>query len=193
MKIKNAQIRFLKEMRGVLYLYDQDWLKTAKNFPVYYVWRGVKKKNDLRFDLTLIPPRMLGQEFPKAKGHRHQGKYQELLNVVEGRAFYLFQKGKGNQIDDVYVIKAKRGDFIIVPPGYEHLTINPSKKELKMANWISEKAKNIYHLFEKMRGAGYYYTKKGWISNKNYKKIPKLRFEKPLKSRPKNLDFLKGY
>ena len=42
-----------------------------------------------------------------------------------------------------------------------------------------------------MKGAGYFYTKRGWIKNKNYAKIPKLRIEKPLKSKPKNLDFLK--
>ena len=71
------------------------------------------------------------------------------------------------------------------------IIINPSKKELKIANWVSVKNKNVYEELEKMKGAGYFYTKSGWIKNKNYKKVPKLRFEKPLKSMPKNLDFLK--
>jgi len=42
-----------------------------------------------------------------------------------------------------------------------------------------------------MKGAGYFYTKSGWIKNKNYGKVLQLRFERPLKSKPKNLDFLK--
>jgi len=41
-----------------------------------------------------------------------------------------------------------------------------------------------------MQGACYFYTKSGWIKNKNYKFVPKIRFEKPLKEKPKNLDFL---
>lgn len=184
------QIRYLNQMKKVLY--DQRWAKTASNFPVYYIWRGIKRKNGLRYDITIIPPRMLGKEFPKTKGHKHLGDFQELIQVLEGKAFYFSQKGEGKNIEDCYVIEAKKGDFIIIPPGYDHLTINPSKKELIMANWISEKSKNIYDLFEKMRGACYYYIKRGWIKNKNYKKIPKLHFKKPLKSRPKSLNFLYG-
>jgi oxalate decarboxylase/phosphoglucose isomerase-like protein (cupin superfamily) len=43
-----------------------------------------------------------------------------------------------------------------------------------------------------MKGGCYYYTKSGWVKNKNYEKTPELRFEKPLKSIPKNIDFLKN-
>lgn len=171
-------VRYLKEMKDVLC--DQKWLKAAKNFPVYYVWRGVKWEGDLRYDITIIPPRMLGQEFPKTKGHHHLNHFQELIQVLEGRAFYFAQKGRGENVEDCYVIEAKKGDFLIIPPDYDHLTINPSKKILKMANWISQKAKSDYSLFEKRQGACYYCTKSGWIKNQNYKKIPKLRFKKPL-------------
>jgi len=188
LKAENSWVRFLNEMKNVLY--DQNWAKNAENFEVYKVWRGVKKKNGLRYDITIIPPRMLGQEFPKTKGHKHLDNFQELITVLSGQAFYLFQKSRDKKVEDVYVIKAKKGDVIITPPGYDHLTINPSKKELKMANWISRKCQSDYSLFEKMQGACYYYTRKGWIKNKNYSKVPKLRFKKPLKEMPKNLDFL---
>jgi glucose-6-phosphate isomerase len=79
----------------------------------------------------------------------------------------------------------------VIKPGYGHVTINPSKKTLKMANWMADDCKSSYASFEKFGGACYYYTKEGWIKNKNYKKVPKLRFEKPLKSLPKDLGFLK--
>ncbi len=189
LKNKKPDIRYLNNMKKVLY--DQKWLKTAPNFEFYYMYRNIKKKNDLRYDITIIPTRMLGQEFTKTKGHEHLGKFGEVYIVLEGQAIFLMQKCDGNQIKDVYAVKAKKGEVAIIPPYYGHVTINPSKKDLKMANWVSENCKSNYRLFEKMQGACYYCTKKGWIKNKNYKKIPKLRFEKPKKSIPKNLDFLK--
>jgi len=188
-KIK-PEIRFLNEMKRVLY--NKNWAKKAPNFPVYYMYRGVKRKGSLRYDITLLPPKMLGEEFPKTKGHEHSKKYGEIYTVLKGKAIYLIQKWKNKKIKDVYFVRAKKGEAVIIPPDYGHITINPSKKELIEANWISEKCKNIYDLFEKKGGACYYYTKKGWIKNKNYGKIPKLRFKKPLKSVPKNLNFLKG-
>ncbi|MDI6602575.1 MAG: glucose-6-phosphate isomerase family protein [Patescibacteria group bacterium] len=183
-------VRSLKEMKSVLY--DQKWYKQAKNFNVYYVWRGVKWEGDLRYDITIIPPKMLGQEFPKTKGHKHLNNFQELITVLEGQAFYLAQWGKGNKIDKIEVIKAKKGDWIIYPPNCDHLTINSGKENLIMANWLSKKCKSDYSLFERYQGAGYYYTKQGWIKNQNYKSVPKLKFKKPLKRKPKSLDFLYG-
>jgi oxalate decarboxylase/phosphoglucose isomerase-like protein (cupin superfamily) len=43
-----------------------------------------------------------------------------------------------------------------------------------------------------MGGFCYYYTIDGWVENKNYKKIPKLKKKKPSKKMPKNLKFLHG-
>ncbi|MCK4454280.1 glucose-6-phosphate isomerase [Candidatus Parcubacteria bacterium] len=183
------EIRYLDDMKSVLY--DQKWAKNAPNFELYYMHRGLKKKGELRYDITIIPSRMLGKEFVKTKGHYHIGKFQELYKVLEGQAIFLMQKGK-NIVEDVCIIKAKKNEIVIIPSNYGHITINPSKKTLKMANWISKRCKSDYKPIEKMKGAGYFYTKTGWIKNKNYKKITKLRFEKPLKKIPKNLDFLEG-
>lgn len=195
LKQKKPDIRYLKDMGGIVY--DKKWAKKAPNFPLYYMYRGIKKKQGLRYDITIIPARMLGQEFTKTKGHEHSGNFGEIYIVLSGRAIYLLQKYQKGKVEDVYAIRAKKGGIAVIPPNYSHVTINPTSKELKEANWCNEKCKNIYELYEKKQGACYYYTKSGWIKNKNYelrskKKIPKLRFEKPLKSMPKNLDFLKG-
>jgi glucose-6-phosphate isomerase len=193
MEIKNKKpdIRYLNEMRKVLY--DKKWAKTAPNFEVYYMYRGIKKKDSLRYDITLLPPKMLGKEFVKTKGHEHSGNYGELYIVLKGKAFYLIQKYKNQKIEDVYIVRARRSEAVIIPSGYGHITINPSKKEeLIEANWLVQKCQNIYKLFEKKQGACYYYTRRGWIKNKNYGKIPKLYFKKPLKSIPKDLSFLQG-
>ena len=187
---KPTWVRYLKEIKDVIY--DKEWLKSAKNFPVYYVWRGVKGKGELRYDITVISPKMLGKEFPKTKGHCHLGKFPELITVLKGRGYYFFQKGKSNKATDVYVIPAKKGEWLIAPPHYCHITVNPTKKRLVMANWVSEKCRSDYSLFEKYQGGAYYFTKEGWLKNKKYKKVPKLRFKKTLKKAPKNLDFLYG-
>jgi len=184
-----TDVRYLNDMKMVLY--DQKWAKKAPNSELYYVYRGVKKKNGLRYDITVIPPRMLGKEFPKTKGHEHPKGCLELITVLSGKAIFLFQKSKGGKVFDAYQILAKKGDRVIAPTGYAHITINPGPKKLKIANWIDKKCRGIYDFIEKVQGACYYYTKSGWIKNKNYGIIPKLRFEKPLKSLPSNLDFLK--
>jgi len=194
-RLKNPDIRCLDEMRNLLY--DQDWAKNAPNFKLYYMYRGVKKKNGLRYDITIIPPKMLGKEFVKTKGNHNSNNFAEFYTVLRGEALILMQKIKGRVAKDAVAIGLKKGDSIIEPADYDVITINPSKQNLKIANWISEKNKNIYENVEKMNGACYFYTKSGWIKNKNYefhskKKIPKLRFEKPLKKIPKNLDFLYG-
>mgnify|MGYP001558990523 CR=1 FL=1 len=192
-------IRNLDEVRDLLY--DKEWAKSAPNLELYYMYRVLKEENGLRYDITAIPPKMLGAEFVKTKGHHHQGFYGELYTVLEGEGIYFMQKGDENKIEDACAIKAKKGESIIIPAGYGHVTINPSNEELKTANWVKKEDKGDFSLFEKMHGACYYYVKrpasaKGsgegtWIKNENYKSAPELRFEEPLKSIPQNLDFLK--
>jgi len=114
-----------------------------------------------------------------------------LYIVLEGEGIFLMQKGDENKIEDACAVKAKKGDAIAIPAGYGHVTINSSSQELKIANWITENDKGNFGLFEKAQGACYYFTKQGWIKNENYKVVPPLRFEEPLKSIPENLDFLK--
>ncbi len=191
-KSQKPDIRFLNDMKNVLY--DKNWAKNAANLELYYMRRGVKGKDNLRYDITVIPPQALGKEFVKTKGHRHQN-HKELYTVLGGEAIFLLQKTKNDKIEDVYKVKTKKGESVIIPPLYDHITINPSKKKLKLGNWISEGCKSDYKFIEKKQGACYFAvaqkSKIKWVKNKNYKIVPKLRFEKPLKTMPKNLDFLR--
>jgi glucose-6-phosphate isomerase len=186
MEVK-PQIRYLEELEKVVY--DKEWFKKAKNFPLYYIFRGVKEKNEIRYDITVIPPNLLGKEFVKTKGHYHIGNFGELYKVLAGEGIFLMQK---KDLSDVYFVRAKRGDFVKIPPNYGHTIINPSGKTLKIANWVSKYCQSDYQSIEKMGGFCYYYTIDGWVENKNYKKIPKLKQKKPLKEMPKNLKFLHG-
>lgn len=173
-------------------LFDKDWAKTAPNLKLYYMYRGVKKKDGLRYDITSMPARMLGKEFIKTKGNCNSKNYPEFYTVLAGKAIFLMQKMAGKKVRDVVAIKAKKGESIIVPPKYYVVTINCAKTGLKAGNWVSEKNKNTYKAMEEKKGACYYYTKSGWTKNKSYATIPALRYKKPLKRLPKNLDFLYG-
>ncbi|MCX6721698.1 MAG: glucose-6-phosphate isomerase, partial [Candidatus Staskawiczbacteria bacterium] len=139
-------IRHLNEMRGVLA--DKKFAKNSPDIDLYYMYRGLEEKNGLRYDETILPAKVLGNEFNKTKGHYHIGAYPEIYMVLEGKAIYLLQKrnNKG-QVEDAFAVEVKKGECAIMPPFYGHITINPSEeKELKMANWISNDCKSDYSL-----------------------------------------------
>jgi glucose-6-phosphate isomerase len=185
-------IRFLYDLKDVLY--DQEWLKTAPNFEVYYMYRGVsanpKDKQimdsaNLRYDITIIAPQMLGAEYPKTLGHRHAAAnnadltYPEIYEVLQGEGIFLAQKRNNGKIEDTYAVKAQQGEKIIIPPNYEHITINASNKELIMANWSEKNFKSDYRPIKDKKGACYYALSEDgiikWLKNTNYANIPELK------------------
>ncbi len=182
-------IRYLKEIKKVIY--DQKWFEKAdKETELYYMYRGIKQKEDFRYDITIIPPRMLGQEYVRTKGHHHSNGYGEIYIVLQGEGIYYTQKENPKDrkiVEKVEVTKGKEGDVIIIPPYFSHITINASSKILITANWVSEKCQSIYQDLEKTGGPCYFYTQKGWLKNGNYSRIPKIEFKKPIKSLPSNL------
>jgi len=186
------QIRMLYDIKECVYF--KNWLKQAENIPLYYMYKDLarteydKKKilaNELRYDITVIPPGFLGIEYVKTAGHYHpfiktkkNMSYTEVYEVIEGKAHFLFQKGV-EKLEDVVLIEAEKKDKVIIPPGYGHITINPSKNVLKMANWVSRNFSAIYDPIKKMEGGAYYETISGIIKNENYGKVPPLRIIKP--------------
>ncbi|MEI7424708.1 MAG: glucose-6-phosphate isomerase family protein [Candidatus Staskawiczbacteria bacterium] len=184
------EIRKLNDMREVLA--DKDFARNSPDAELYFMYRGIKTNGELRYDETVLAPKMLGSEFNKTKGHYHIGAYPEIYMVLGGTAIYLLQKkNDAGEIEDVYAVTVKAGECAIMPPFYGHVTINPSEtEELKMANWISDNCKSDYAPFVEKQGACYYYTKEGWTKNDNYKNTPELRFEQPTKPLPEDLEFL---
>lgn len=183
--------RYLKELQRVVF--DQAWFASAQDIELYSMYRKLKVEDGLRYDITVIPPMMLGREFVKTKGHIHAGFYGEVYMVLEGEGLYFAQKGDEHIIEDVFVVHAKKGDVVLIPAGYGHVTINPSTMPLKTANWVAETDKGNFEPFERNQGACYYYVQPGnWIKNEHYKEVPPLRFEEPLKEVPKDLSFLKA-
>ena len=70
----------------------------------------------------------------------------EIYEVLAGEAHYLIQT---RDCSDVVMISARAGDVVVVPSGYGHVTINPSKKDvLEMANIVSSRFTSNYEGYE---------------------------------------------
>ena len=191
-------VRRLREIKEVVY--DKEFLATADmDMELYYMFRDVSmdeedakeiKQRGLRYDITIIPPNTLGSEFVKTAGHYHpypQGShlpYPEIYEVLEGEAHYLLQRreeaGGVERITDVIVVEAKSGDKVLIPPNYGHVTINPNKSTLKMANWVARAFSSIYDPIKRRGGAAYFELITGtFIKNERYAKVPDLRYLTP--------------
>ena len=161
-------IRTIEQMKDVL-------LDKALSEPkeLYYMYRDVafdkdrelETKNQLRYDITVIKPDMLGKELMKTAGHYHPGNYPELYEVVWGEALCLQQKPSKNDpkiIEDVILVKAKTGDKIVCLPEYGHILINPSKSEpLITSNWVGTQFSSDYSLYKETQGAAYFVFEEG--------------------------------
>jgi glucose-6-phosphate isomerase len=184
-KSKEPDIRRLYDISDVVY--DQDWLATAQNFELYYMYRDLflsKADRDrlldqgLRYDITIIPPNMLGIEYIKTAGHYHPMpsgglvSYPEIYEVLEGEALYLLQK---RDLSDVVAVNAFVGDKVIIPPDFGHVTINRSNKTLKMANLVARDFSSIYEPYREKGGGAYYFTKDGFIKNQRCPEAAELR------------------
>lgn len=198
----NPTVRLLKpdDRRGdsiglIEVLKDPEVFQKPYQFPpnpvIYYMYRGAfsssedrktAEEKELRYDITVIPPGVLGEEFVKTAGHFHRSFYPEVYAVLYGEAYYLLQKRDGS---DFIVVHAREGDKVVIPPEYGHITVNPnSEKPLVMANWVSTRVKSEYEQMQEKQGAMYYLTKdeKGgvrFVPNPHYSTHPPIRVFTP--------------
>lgn len=141
-------------------------------------WRWLRE-NKLRYDVTVIPSRDLCGEWIKTKGHYHPDDpagvgYPEIYEVVKGIAHYLLQS---RSLDDIVMISASAGDIVVIPPGYGHISINPSPDQtLVMANIVSTAFESEYGEYESHHGAAYYEMCSGMLKkNPCYPSVPPVR------------------
>jgi len=197
-KVTVADVRKLQDMEDVVF--DREWFERTyeRSRDMYYMFRDLAKSDadheaikshHLRYDITRIPPGMLGSEYIKTLGHYHPPvpgtdvSYPEIYQVLDGSATYLLQKvepGEEDIVLDVAVIKAEKGDLVLVPPGYGHVTINASEKTLEMANWVCRDFSSVYEPIKRLSGAAYFLLKDGFAKNPLYRDIPSIRYLKPL-------------
>jgi len=180
-------VRMLGDMASVVM--DQEWFRGADDRPLYFMYRGVHPNEadkalmdavGMRYDVTVIPPGMLGSEYTKTAGHDHPPSpagptFTEVYEVLEGRATYLMQKVVDGEVVDAYYVECGPGDRAIIPPDYGHVTINAGTEDIKMANWVFAGFSSVYDAYRARRGAAYYLTDEGWRGNPRYGELPELR------------------
>ena len=196
-KIITADVRKLQDMEDVVF--DREWFEgtECRNQDLYYMFRDLAKNDKdlevitahhLRYDVTRIPPGTLGLEYVKTVGHYHPKvpgtnvSYPEVYQVLEGSALYFLQKvepGEEDRVTDVVVIEAKKGDCVIVPPGYGHVTVNSTSRTLEMANWVCRDFSSNYEPIKRFSGAAYFFLKNGFVKNPLYRDVPSLRTLEP--------------
>ncbi len=183
-------IRRRKDMQEVLYDEEAEELDR-----LYYMYRGVASSEDLpaiksaglRYDITAIRPGTISREFVKTAGHYHPYKkgtgltWPEAYEVLHGRAHYLLQSAvpdHPDQLEEVYLITAKPGDKVLIPPGFGHITINPGEDFLVMSNWVAEGFASLYEPIRQMKGGAYFELAGDeapeFVPNSNYTKLPQL-------------------
>ncbi|MBI5046291.1 glucose-6-phosphate isomerase [Candidatus Micrarchaeota archaeon] len=144
------------------------------NMDVYYMYRAVYKKSDIRFDVTMIPAGNIGEEYPKTHGHYHPKDkegiaYPELYQVLEGKAVFILQRRNRSGSVDVIHVNAEKGDVIVFPPDYGHISVNRGEKPLILANLVYDKFESLYDEYAENHGAAYYFLAGGAIEqNTNY-------------------------
>lgn len=157
----------------------------------YFMYRDIHlsadrdnlRKNKLRFDITVIPFAVIGDEYNKTAGHYHPQKegsrlsYPEVYEVLQGKATYLLQRSTPpyQEIEEVVIIQAERRDKVIIPPNYGHITINAGGETLVMANWMADGIASVYQPYEEKQGGAYFAIRENdkikFIPNYNYKNL----------------------
>jgi len=152
---------------------------------LYHMYRYFEKpsdkktfeKADVEYDITVIGPGKIGDEYIKTKGHYHalvpktEISYPEVYEVIEGRIEYLVQKRPNDKKEtEVVIIRAEPGDKVIVPPGYGHVSVNVGREAAVSSNLQKRDlpAGADYGGFEYFRGGALYRTEKGWEENLEY-------------------------
>ena len=182
------QVCRLRELEPVLY--DTKCLRNfGLDVPAYETYRDccddeakdLLRKNGLRYDVTVMPPLMLGEEYVKTLGHYHlpfgeADPHPEIFEVLEGEAEFLVQKQCGEEVDNVTLLIAKEGEKVLAPPGRGHVIINASPRRLVVGHLVSRSCVEASDQYVKRRGAAFYVLTKGrLVSNLNYSSVPEVR------------------
>ncbi len=182
-KVYKPSVRTYSQMKNLYLNKDKN---LSENFGLYYMYRWVYgcnedeklfEKYNLRYDITIIIPKIIWKEYNKTFWHYHPKNeiwryYEEIYEVLYGKAIYLQQ----NNWATIFT-EAQEGDVVLMKEGFGHITINPSTDQiLVMANIVSNKFKSVYDDFKSRKWGRYYLTIDWWVKNTNYKdNIPLLQ------------------
>lgn len=168
-EVKDFTVRNLSQMNDVLMKRQP----VLNDFPLYFMFRAIAEKDGLRYDVTVIPPKNIAGEYAKTYGHYHpiaEGnlRYPEIYQILDGRALFVLQKKRSDASVDTIITYAEKGQAILIPPNWGHVTINATKDDvLVMGNLVAE-FESEYSDYKDSRGAAYFITENGLEQNPSY-------------------------
>lgn len=186
-------IRTYEEIKNVL----ADKTSKPASDEIYYMYRNIHlPEHDVlidhkrvTYDITVIPPGKIGNEFHKTIGHYHAVKpgtrfaYPEVYEVIHGHALFLLQKiDDSDRVITVIGMEAKAGDKVVYPPNYGHIIVNLGDETLVTANWVGADFERLYQPVMDKHGMAYYVEEDKeeefgykFTMNPSYNNHPKVR------------------
>jgi len=163
-----VRTRTLEDVRP--YLMHKDATSRRKNF--YLMYRDPHRTQDeavfrqygIRYDITVLFPGTIGGkkgEYVKTIGHTHSAA--ELYEVLHGTALFVLQEIAGE--NRIFFIKATKGEKVIIPPEFGHITTNISDEPLILADLFQDSVKSDYSFFKEHQGAAYWVSALGLSSD----------------------------
>jgi glucose-6-phosphate isomerase, archaeal len=188
--VEERRFRRLDELTAV-YL-DQEACRGDR--VAYEMINGVVAAEDVdrlaglpvRYELTFFPALKIGQEYVKTLGHIHLPErvsgidHPEICEVLAGRAHFFFMRlnPDGKSAERAFYVELTTGQKIIIPPGYEHLTINPGPGPMLFSDVVARAVGGNYERMKAARGAVYLEVerdqKSAFIPNPHYHSHPTL-------------------
>lgn len=183
--MKLGSIRTLEGLKPVL----KDPNSTGPD-PVYWVFYEV---STLKWaNNTIIAPGKLGSEFCKTFGHYHpEDTPDEIYHVVSGEGVLQLQKKHfengqltPEKVEQVFLIKAKPGDEIVIKKEFGHSWSNIGETPLiQFDNWRSGHSPDDYKPIESLHGMAYYLIEDSGavksLANPNYVNPPQPKWITP--------------
>jgi glucose-6-phosphate isomerase, archaeal len=179
-------VRRLADMRDVL----ADGVGRRGRRVEYHMLNGVRHREDahladlpLRYELTALAGRPIGWEAAKTLGHVHvcppggSTGYPEVVEVVHGEAGFLIQDlaegPEGPRARQAWLVRARPGDWVVLPPDLAHVTIDLGAGPLVFSDVIDRRARGIYGGVAAARGFGWYVGADGTLRpNPRYAQRP---------------------
>jgi glucose-6-phosphate isomerase len=158
----------------------------------YQMLNGVRRVQDvhleglpLRYELTSMPGSPLGWETAKTLGHVHVSPpgssvgYPEIVEVLHGEAGFLVQDlamtADGPRSRQAWLVRARPGDWVVLPPDLAHVTIDLGAGPLVFSDVIDRRARGIYAGVAQARGFGWYVATDGVLRpNPRYGVPPRI-------------------
>ena len=158
----------------------------------YRMLNGVREAADtnlrdlaLRYELTVMGGRPIGSEAAKTFGHVHVRPpgaafgYPEVVEVVHGEAGFLVQdlrQGPDGPLSTMaWLVRARPGDWVILPPELAHTTIDLGAGPLVFSDVIDRRAAGIYAGVAKAAGFAWQVRRDGrLVRNPHYADVPRL-------------------